>query len=370
MSLGPSDDPETVAVVGCGVVGATTAAELARRGADVTVFEAGDVASGASGRAAGVCYDAFAGELDAEIAEAALAAFRDRDALTDCPYVWLAREGDDRNAEAMADHVPRMRKQGRDVEFIDPENLDSRWPELRTDDIERAAIAHDAGFVDTANYTRETAQLAVAEGADIRAETPARIDADGRVNGDAFDAVVVAAGAHTPRLVAAAGLPIPVKAYRVQAFLSEETPLSAAVPMLYDATGGYYLRPRDGRLFVGDGTVPEAKDPTDWDRTADSWFVDDCAGYLQQALGQSVPEFQSWAGLCTATPDGHPLVGKRAPGIYVATGFQGHGFMRGPAIGERLAAAVLGESPPPQFDPRRFAPDEDFEIVEGMSLEE
>jgi sarcosine oxidase subunit beta len=376
MSASPPAESTEVAVVGCGVVGATTAAELARRDADVTVFEAGDVASGASGRAAGVCYDAFAGKLDAEIAEAALAAFRERDALTDCPYVWLAREGDDRNAEAMDEHVPRMRKRGRNVELIDSEDLDSRWPELRTDDVERAAIAHDAGYVDTGNYTRETAQFAIAAGADVREGTPARIDApafsgaDARVNGDAFDTVVVAAGAHTPRLVAAAGLPMPVKAYRVQAFLSEETPLSAAVPMCYDATGGYYLRPRDGRLFVGDGTVPEAKDPTDWDRRADAWFVDDCAGYLEQAVGQSVPEFRSWAGLCTATPDGHPLVGKRAPGIYVATGFQGHGFMRGPAIGERLAEAVLGESPPPQFDPRRFAPDEDFDIVEGMSLEE
>jgi glycine/D-amino acid oxidase-like deaminating enzyme len=369
MNAAPSAEPTEIAVVGCGVVGATTAAELARRDADVTVFEAGNVASGASGRAAGVCYDAFADSLDAEIAAEALAAFRERNAITDCPYVWFARAGDDRNAEAMADHVPRMQKRDRDVEFIDPADLDARWPQLRTDDVERAAIAHDAGYVDTGDYTRETAQLAIAAGADLREETPARIDADGRVNGDAFDAVVVAAGAHTPRLVAAAGLPIAVKAYRVQAFLSEETPLSAAVPMCYDATGGYYLRPRDGRLFVGDGTVPEAKDPTDWDRSADAWFVDDCAGYLEQAVGQSVPEFRSWAGLCTATPDGHPLVGKRAPGIYVATGFQGHGFMRGPAIGERLAEAVLGDSLPSQFDPRRFAPDEDFDIVEGMSLE-
>ncbi|WP_336134623.1 NAD(P)/FAD-dependent oxidoreductase [Natronomonas amylolytica] len=370
MTPAPPAESTRVAVVGCGVVGATTAAELARRDADVTVFEAGDIASGASGRAAGVCYDAFAGKLDAEIAEAALAAFRERDALTDCPYVWLAREGDDRNAEAMADHVPRMQERGRDVEFIDPDDLDSRWPRLRTDDVERAAIAHDAGYVDTGDYTRETAQFAIAAGADIREETPARIDADGRVNGEDYDAVVVAAGVHTPRLVAAAGLPIPVKAYRVQAFLSVETPLSAAVPMCYDATGGYYLRPRDGRLFVGDGTVPEAKDPTDWDRTADQWFVEECADYLQQAVGQSVPEFRSWAGLCTATPDGDPLVGERAPGIYVATGFQGHGFMRGPAIGERLAEAVLGGEAPDAFDPRRFAPDEDFDIVEGMSLEE
>ncbi|PSQ62747.1 MAG: sarcosine oxidase, partial [Halobacteriales archaeon SW_8_66_22] len=51
-----------IAVVGAGAVGATAAYDLARRGADVTVYDSGAVASGSSGRAAGVCYDAVATE--------------------------------------------------------------------------------------------------------------------------------------------------------------------------------------------------------------------------------------------------------------------------------------------------------------------
>lgn len=369
--MSESRTPEqSVAVVGCGVVGATVAMHLARSGADVTIYEAGSVADGASGRAAGVCYDAFAGPLDAKIAAEALEVFRDRGALTAHPYVWLARAGDDRNAQAMADHVPRMREQGRNVEFVDPVVLDERWPELRTDDIECAAIARDAGFVDTSNYTRETAQFAIAAGADLRTHTPVELDAEGRVDGTDYDAVVVAAGAHTARLLESAGLPIPVKAYRVQAFLSEGTPISNAVPMLFDATGGYYLRPREGRLFVGDGTVPEEHDPTDWDRNADGWFVENCREYLETAVGQPVAEHRSWAGLCTATPDGDPLVGRRAEDVYVATGFQGHGFMRAPAIGRRLAETVLGGAGIDAFDPMRFDGDEPFEIVEGMALDD
>ncbi|MFQ3320659.1 MAG: sarcosine oxidase subunit beta [Natronomonas sp.] len=359
-----------VAVIGGGVVGATTTLELARRGTDVTLFDAGDVADGASGRAAGICYDAFADSIDADIAREALSAFRKRGSLTACPYVWLTREGDDRNAEAMAEHVPRMQEQGLDVEFIDPADLESRWPQLRVDDVERAAIAHDAGFVETSNYTRETAQFAVAAGANLRTKTRASLDSSGRVDGEEYDAVVVAAGAHTADLLEAAGYPVPVKAYRVQAYLSTKTALANVVPMLYDATGSYYLRPRNGRLFVGDGTVPEEHDPSDWKQTADEWFVENCAAYLETALGKSVGEHRSWAGLCTATPDGNPLVGERAPGIYVAAGFQGHGFMRAPAIGKRLAAEVLGGDGIDAFDPTRFDGDETFDIVEGMSLEE
>jgi len=370
MSSARSDAASTVAVVGAGVVGSTTALELARRNADVTLFDADDVAAGASGRAAGICYDAFAGRVDAEVAAAALATFRKRDALTDCPYVWLAREGDDRSAEAMAEHVPRMQERGRDVSFLDPEALGERWPALRTGDVARAAVARDAGYVAPLSYTRETAQFAVAAGAALRTNRRVSVGPDPTVDGDAYDAVVVAAGAHTAPLLEAAGLPVPVKAYRVQALRSAPTPLADRLPMLYDATGGYYLRPDGDRLFVGDGTVPEAHDPEDWDRSADEWFVANCADHLTAAVGEPVPERRAWAGLCTATPDGDPLVGERAPGVYVAAGFQGHGFMRAPAVGEALAEQVLGGDGIEAFDPARFDGDEQFEIVEGMTLEE
>jgi hypothetical protein len=52
-----------------------------------------------------------------------------------------------------------------------------------------------------------------------------------------------------------------------------------------------------------------------------------------------------------------------------ADGFQGQGFMRSPAIGQRLAGAVLGGEGIPAFDPLRFDGDEAFEIREGMAVE-
>ncbi|MCL7419066.1 MAG: FAD-dependent oxidoreductase, partial [Halalkalicoccus sp.] len=47
-----------IAVIGGGAVGLTAAYDLARTGEDVTVFERGALASGSTGRAAGVLYDA------------------------------------------------------------------------------------------------------------------------------------------------------------------------------------------------------------------------------------------------------------------------------------------------------------------------
>lgn len=357
-----------VAVVGGGAVGVTAARELAVRGVEVTLYERGDLASGASGRAAGVCYDAFADPTDAELARESLARFRDLSAdagefsFTPCPYVWLAREGDERRADAIRGHVPRMRDAGLAVEFLDPADLAAEFPGVRTDDVAVAAVARDAGYADPAAYTRTVAERARAAGADLR--TGARVALAAL---DA-DAVVVAAGAHTADLLADAGHPVPLKPYRVQALVTRETPVSAAVPMLYDATGGYYLRPRSGGLFVGDGTEPVERDPDDWNREADAWFVENCAEHLERAVGTAPDPERAWAGLCTATPDGDPLVGERVPGVFVAAGWQGHGFMRAPAMGRLVADCVLGEESP--FDPERFDGDEEFEIVEGMVVEE
>ena len=64
-----SDEP-SVAIVGGGVVGTTTALTLAEREVDVTLYEAGDVGSGATGLAAGICHDAYPDPVDARLAAA------------------------------------------------------------------------------------------------------------------------------------------------------------------------------------------------------------------------------------------------------------------------------------------------------------
>jgi glycine/D-amino acid oxidase-like deaminating enzyme len=192
-----------------------------------------------------------------------------------------------------------------------------------------------------------------------------------------FDAVLVAAGAHTARLFAGVDLPLPLKPYRVQA-LTGTAPYDG--PMLYDASERFYCRPHPTGLLAGDGTEPVEADPDAYDESADDWFLRETATALDRRLGYDLRTDRSWAGLCTATPDGDPLLGEVAPGLFVAAGWQGHGFMRAPATGERVAAqvaAALGapvdDTPAgvPAFDPGRFdgaAPDE-FEIRQGMTVE-
>jgi len=379
-----------VAVVGGGALGVTAAHDLASRDADVTLYERDDVASGASGRAAGIAYDAFAEDVDAAVAERALERFRALDAegaidFTEHPYVWFARAGDDRRADAVRESVQRMRTNGRDVERLDDETLADRFPTLGSVDVAVAAVARDAGYLDPTTYVRAMAERAATAGATIETGTSVSLAGDGttvetHTGRESFDAVLVAAGAHTKQLLAGVDVPIPMKPYRVQALVTEPVDGADGVPTFYDATTGRYARPRDGGLLVGDGTQEREFDPDDYDTDADPAFERASLAWLDGTLGDGTlgdettdsgfDGRRSWAGLCTATPDRDPLLGRVQSGLYVGTGWHGHGFMRAPALGERLAEQVLGGSAIDPFDPNRFEGDESFEVVEGMTVEE
>ena len=376
-----------VAVVGGGAVGVTAAYDLAVAGADVTLFERGTVGSGASGRAAGVLYDAYAEDVDARIGARALERFRELSAaepaagsgvggftFRECPYAIVAPEGNDDLAASVRGAAERMRVHGRPVETLPGAELGDRFPGLRTGDVAVAAVARNAGWADTGRYVDAVAAHAEAAGAEIRADSEASVSTTPpgvTVASEApvtrrFEAVVVAAGAHTRRLLGDAGIEIPLKPYRVQALVSAG---AYDGPMWYDAAAGVYARPHPAGLLAGDGTVPVEADPDDWERDADDWFRDEVTGTLRDRAGHDPAVERAWAGLCTATPDGDPLLGEVADGVFVAAGWQGHGFMRAPATGEILAAQVLGGSGVAQFDPDRFDGDEAFEIREGMRVE-
>ncbi|ELZ48576.1 FAD dependent oxidoreductase [Halorubrum californiense DSM 19288] len=402
----------TVAVVGGGAVGVTAAHDLAARGADVSLFERGALAAESSGRAAGLLYDAYAEDVDAAVGARALERFRAFDrslpgfSFTPCPYVIAVREGDP-DADAVPAMVERMRDHDREVSVVDPDALGERFPALRTDDLAVAAVAEGAGWTDPPSYVRALGERAVSEGVAVETETAVALgprtdggrevrlrdpgaDGDSAAETRAVDAVVVAAGARTRSLLADAGVSVPVVPYRVQALVARGT---YDGPMAYDATADAYVRPHPDGLLAGDGTEPVPADPDGYRREADDWFREDVAAVLDERLARrgsadradrDLDDARAWAGLCTATPDGDPLVGpvdpaEGDPTLFVAAGWQGHGFMRAPAVGEAVAEGVLAslagvdfDSPDSPwigaFDPTRFDGDEAFEIVEGMSL--
>ena len=63
---------------------------------------------------------------------------------------------------------------------------------------------------------------------------------------------------------------------------------------------------------------------------------------------------ETWAGMIDVMPDVVPVMDRieSHPGLFVGTGFSGHGFGFGPGAGKVLANLVMGNEP--EFDLDRF----------------
>jgi len=66
---------------------------------------------------------------------------------------------------------------------------------------------------------------------------------------------------------------------------------------------------------------------------------------------------ESWAGMIDVTPDVLPVLDQidSLPGLFIATGFSGHGFGVGPATGHIMADLVTGNSPAVDLTPFRYS---------------
>lgn len=75
----------------------------------------------------------------------------------------------------------------------------------------------------------------------------------------------------------------------------------------------------------------------------------------------------SWGGLIDSTPDGIPVISAvdPLPGLYVSTGFTGHGFGIGPAAGQLAADLIAGDPPIVDPHPYRYS-----RMIDGTDLGE
>ena len=378
-----------VVVVGAGVLGTSLAHHLRLRGADATLVEAAAPGSGTSSRGAGLLGEGGWHPTGIRLVTRSLELLRDfSDACAQqgVPFrlnvtgsTTLVPEGLVPHARALAAAQRAAGADVREVPLADVPGL----PLHAGVDLDGVAAAfhypRDAWALprlyaeilalSLPRVVRGAASLAVRDGRAVV-----------RVSGETLpaDAVVLACGVHTRALLQEAGLDAPLRAYRTQA-LRVLHPRAAAVPILHDAVQGCYLRPHSpGQLLVGNGTTTTPEDPTRWRAEADAAFVEASLARVRRRfpfLADARPG-EAWAGIDAATPDRLLLAGPHPdqPDAWLLAGGNGHGFMRAPAVGESLAALLVGERPRvalDAYDPRRFAGrmGMDFRIREGYALE-
>ncbi|HEY7794992.1 MAG TPA: FAD-binding oxidoreductase [Gaiellaceae bacterium] len=332
-----------IVVAGAGAVGASIAYHLGLRGADdVLLADVGEIAGGATGKAMGGVRQQFTTEAEVLLARASVRLFRDLGAplFEQVGYLFLATTEGGR--EELEQRRLAQALLGVPVESVDPSFVRG----LRVDDVLDATICREDGIADPVGVTRELARRAAERGVEVRERTDAlALDAD---------TLVIACGASSAAVADARGVALPVRPLVRQ--LVDVGPVEGVppdLPMTIEENTFHFRRVgADGlRLAM---TEPELR----WDGPPEvrDDLVEDWRGRLasRYPAAAGAPVRRAWAGFYDMTPDAHPIIGYVAPGVYAACGFSGHGFMQSPAVGDAVAAELLGESPPFDLSPYRL----------------
>jgi sarcosine oxidase subunit beta len=356
-----------VIVVGAGVVGCSLALHLARSGARVTVFDkAGEVCAGMSARSGALLRMHYTFAPEAELAWKSLGYFANWEAMVGrdaerhgCGFVrtGFAIVVGPPNVEKLRANIAMMRAVGIDTSVVEPAELQSLEPAINVDDVALAAYEPQSGYADPVATTRSMAEAAARHGAAFKLGVPigAIETASGRIRGVvdaagiryAADAVCVAAGPWTDRLLKPLGAAIGIRAERAQ-IASFKRPSTLKHCGCIDTISGSYFRPQgDAETLIGLGDVKAEyePDPDSFREDNDADFVTEVA----ERLAHRVPAMagagysRGHAGIYDVSPDSRAVMGPvpEVGGLYVAAGFSGTGFKTAPAVGAAMAELIL-----------------------------
>lgn len=379
-----------VIVVGAGIVGSSAAYSLASAGTSVTLVEQTHPAGGPSGKSSALLHAFY---LVPELSQLAI---RGLEILTSLPEIsgegpfvsqigmmWVC--GEDNRADWAA-AAERIRDEGAQIQTLTPQAFADAAPGFALDDVALALWEPEYGYADAFGATNAIARAARARGAMLKQNTLVsrlirrgdRITglelADGTVM--EADAIVLAAGPWTRRLLATIELDLPLHVERhPMAVLDAGGKARQVMPFAWcDDISCNYARPdNDGVVLAG--TWAGGGTGIRHQAAGRPRFVENPDHYMEgveegesveivETFSSRVPAMldlgirQGYAGLYDMSPDDLPVAGAMpgVEGLFVSAGSSGHGFKTGPAVGEAMARLVM-QGPQPilaPFSPARF----------------
>lgn len=354
-----------VVVIGGGVMGASTAFHLAEAGVSVLLVEKSELASGSTSKAAGGVRANFSDELNVAMGARSLdllADFNNRPGqeidLHRPGYMFALTRPED---VALFERSMAIHHQfGVESVMLTPQEAHAKNPILNVDDVLAAHFTPNDGYCTPESVVMGYASGARRHGATVLTNVEATgIDVEGgeitAVHTTAgtvkCSAVVNAAGAWSPQIGAMVGMDLPVQPLKRELLITE--PLSAEfddvpadMPFTIDyATSLYWHREGPGLLMGFSDKSAEYG----WDLTRDPNFPEKLAelAYHRAPRLLDVGVGRGWAGYYDVAPDHNAILGEwgGVSRMLYATGFSGHGFLQGPAIGEILRDLYLGKTP-------------------------
>jgi gamma-glutamylputrescine oxidase len=354
------DGEADVAVVGGGITGCACAVALAEAGVKVRLFEAREIAGGASGRNGGfalrggaapypVLADSIGSEAaaalwrwtEAELAELSVLA---GDALRRTGSLRLA--ADDEERDELREEYDALVEAGFEAEWREDlaPPLAGRYP---------AALFHPRDAVlQPARLVRRLARRAVEAGVEIHEHTRVGSVDDAR----AATVVVATDGYPSGLLGELEGLIVPTRGQVIATEPFDE--LLFEIPHYGRHGFDYWHQRPDGRIVAGGFRDVSLDTEFTADEVTTPVVQSALERFVEELVGRPLRVDYRWAGIFGMVFDFIPVVG-RVPDderLWVAGGYSGHGNVLGFASGRLVARAILGDHDPllDLFEPERL----------------
>jgi len=356
-----------VVVVGGGVVGCSVAFHLAEAGVDVLLVERDSLGSGSSSKAAGGVRACFSDPVNVTLGKRSLTLLRDIGTrpggeidLHTCGYLFLLTTSD--QVEEFGRAVEVHRSLGVRSSLVDAAEVARLSPLVAVDDViggcwspddgtctPEAVVQAYAGGARRAGARIVTGAEVVAAdtaGGEVRSVT-VRHDGTGHVV--ATGTVVIGAGAWSASVGDLLGFELPVRPLKREIVVTGPVPgFAPDIPQAFtiDAATTFYFH-REGRGILAGWSDPSTE--FGFDLSRDPSYLEGIVAQAERRAPRLLDAdvVGGWAGLYEVSPDHDGIVGElgSVSRVLYATGFSGHGFLQGPALGEVLRDLVLRREP-------------------------
>ena len=296
-----------------------------------------------------------------------------------CQQGYLFASTDPADTGVFASRIATQRAAGLDdVELLTGEEARQRCPWL-SDEIAVATFRSRDGWIDSGLAVEAMAAAAQVpiflnvSVSEVLVEADAVVGVNISAGTIATDTVVIAAGPFSREL---SPEPLPILLWRRHRLIvAANSAIPQTGPVTIDANSGSHLRPHQGGALLA-WAQPETDQPARWPVQPDPEFVE-LILQSEGGVGRLAPfwndlrlrlrssEMLLTAGQYTMTPDHRPLIGAapRTRGLYLNTGYSGHGIMGAPAgariLAEEMTRSNDGSNPfvPNRFDGQTDSPD-------------
>ena len=354
-------------IIGGGVIGCSTAYNLANQGAkNVVLLDKGEICSGGTSKSCAITRSHYTIEANMHHAVESIKIFENFDQIVGgdpnfqrTGYIILGSED---IREKMETVFKMQNKYGIDTQTMTPVEAKEYHPLLQYDDVDVIGYESRTGYCDPYLTTTSYAKRAKDLGVQIFTETHVTgINFKGNIKSIQAkkctyetENLIMIAGPWTKSLGRMIGVDFPFSITKHKVLtLKIDMPYQKDWPIVKDLISpeNIYFRPdAGGVVLVGTGDFGEEIENIELlNEEVEIEHIES----IGKSMSNRMPAFEeaqfvsSWTGPYDIPPDWNPIIGPVTghEGVYVAVGFSGHGFKMAPTVGESLAQQILGIEP-------------------------